>query len=136
MYKAGDEFWTIQSTCVPSMNMWLKLAFMQIKSPWKGTLSPTMFLSSLVESGGQNYTVANMYMFDETVGHFGIIICCPLIMLEFQNLGLIVVILYYWNPYGNKRSCRGRVERWSGLSDVVYESFEWNAIGTCGFCST
>ncbi|WP_270581079.1 PKD-like family lipoprotein [Butyricimonas virosa] len=67
---AGDEFWTIQSTCVPSMNMWLKLAFMQIKSPWKGTLSPTMFLSSLVESGGQNYTVANMYMFDETVGQF------------------------------------------------------------------
>ena len=67
---AGDEFWTIQSTCVPSMNMWLKLAFMQIRSPWKGTLSPTMFLSSLVESGGQNYTVANMYMFDETVGQF------------------------------------------------------------------
>lgn len=70
---AGDEFWLDQAMLISfgGMSQTMCLTFMQMKSPWKGRLSPAMFLSALVEKELQNYvTPSAMYMFDETVGQF------------------------------------------------------------------
>lgn len=70
---AGDEFWSDQAMLISfgGMSQTMCLTFMQMKSPWKGRLSPAMFLSALVEKELQNYvTPSAMYMFDETVGQF------------------------------------------------------------------
>ena len=59
---------------------------------------PDNVFVSLVESGGQNYTVANMYMFDETVGQFWYNNLLSANNVGVPELGLIVVILYYLEP--------------------------------------
>lgn len=93
-----------------------------------------MFLSALVESGDKIIQWQICICLMKRLVNFGIIICRVLIMLEFQNLGFIVVIhLLFGTHTATKDHAVAVLSDGAGYRDVVYESSEWGAIRACRF---